>query len=328
MGGLARFNWDGFDAAAGLKVAAGFVIVLLLGEATGQSWFVSGLVLLFAWLTALPGKTSKRVGAVLIFGLASIALTLLSGLIGLELVSNVLAIAVVGFVGTLILVYGVRAFMVGYMIICWMIYGPFLIESTSVLNCVLAIIFACAVMLLFCGLHHWRSDASDLATTEFDTPNGDWSFAFPFSAAVAAILAAGMYLGWEFLTTDPTLVVGGAFFIIGFDRNKTWLAGVARVIGIFAGTFLGLFFFQWIENKLVLDLFSIAMIFLTFATMLIHPGAFMFFFLIFLTIGWQGLDPETQALNVNERLIGETAGVALGMAGIAIFQMLRKAPAT
>jgi hypothetical protein len=36
------------------------------------------------------------------------------------------------------------------------------------------------------------------------------------------------------------MVVGGAFFVIGFDVNKTWVAGIARVIGIVAGILLGM----------------------------------------------------------------------------------------
>ena len=37
------------------------------------------------------------------------------------------------------------------------------------------------------------------------------------------LIALTTYLGWTLLKVDPTLVAGGAFFIIGFDTRTTWV---------------------------------------------------------------------------------------------------------
>ena len=139
MSGLFRFDWQAFDAITGLKVAIAALIVFGLMAVTGESWTATGLVLLFAWLTNVPGSLRERLGGMLAFAVGAIAITVLSGWIGLDTWSNTIAVVVIGFLASLALAWGTRAYMVGYALICWAIYGPFMIESTSVMNCVLAI---------------------------------------------------------------------------------------------------------------------------------------------------------------------------------------------
>ena len=56
FGGLFRFDWGTFDAAAGLKYAIGILVVWWLTEAYGFISFVAGVSTLLAWLTDVPGR--------------------------------------------------------------------------------------------------------------------------------------------------------------------------------------------------------------------------------------------------------------------------------
>jgi len=46
--------------------------------------------------------------------------------------------------------------------------------------------------------------------------------------------------------------------------------------------------------------------------------------MVFVAIGWQGLDPEAFDLTVAERLYGETAGVVAAMVAIMFLQWWQK----
>ena len=143
-------------------------------------------------------------------------------------------------------------------------------------------------------------------------------FIIAYSVTVAIVLALTTYLGWVKLKTDPTMVVGGAFFVIGFDVNKTWVAGIARVIGIVTGMLLGMMIGGLLDPGLLYYAILIAAFFLCFAAMPVHPGFFMFFFMLLIAMGWQGLATEQLNLTFWERFLGEGVGVLIAMVAIAL----------
>ena len=61
------------------------------------------------------------------------------------------------------------------------------------------------------------------------------------------------------------------------------------------------------------NLFMIVACGLSFAAVAVHPGAWMFFFMVFVAIGWPTLEPETFDLTIRERFYGEIVGVAAAM---------------
>ena len=140
---------------------------------------------------------------------------------------------------------------------------------------------------------------------------------------IAVVLALTTYLGWTILKTDPTMVVGAAFFVIGFDANKTWIAGIARVIGILVGIFLGMYAAQYLPPGLVTDAVVIGVFFLCFAAGGVNPALFMMFFLFIISLGWSSLDPETLDLTFWEKVGGEGLGVVIAMIAIAFLQQLQ-----
>ena len=244
---LMQFNWQAFSPAAGLKVAIASGLIFSLEASTDESWLVTGLVLLLAWLADIPGSLNERLQGTAVFALIAVAITLFMGLIGLALWPNVLTIFLIGLAGTLALALGMRAFLLGYVLIAWAIYCPFLIAETSLVNCIVAVLFASGLLMALniAGARLWGSESEPEAIEEAGSAGespGDGptpGFVMAYALVVACVLAATTYIGWKNLKVDPTVVVAAAFFVIGFEANKTWVNGLARVIGILVGMFLG-----------------------------------------------------------------------------------------
>ena len=119
MSDLFRLQWDEFDAISGLKVVAAALLIFGLMAITGETWIATGLILLFAWLTNVPGPLKNRLAGMAAFAIAAIAVTWLSGQIALGIWPNTIAITVIGFLATFALAWGTRPYMVGYALICW-----------------------------------------------------------------------------------------------------------------------------------------------------------------------------------------------------------------
>ena len=326
MGDLFRMNWEAFDPVTGIKVVVASLLVFGLMAVTGESWIATGLVVLFAWLTNVPGTLKDRIAGMVAFAIGAIALTYLSGWIDLDLWSNTIGIVVIGILGTLALAHGTRAYMVGYVLICWAIYGPFLVASSSVMNCVGAIVVgtgAIIVTTLIGSFFEKGGEAPAAAEDQAETQNPDYAAIMPYALTVAAVLGLTTYLGWVTLKTDPTMAVAGAFFVIGFDAKKTWVAGITRVIGVILGVVCGYAAAQILEPGLTTEIVTLVALFMSFAAMGVNPGLFMFFFMFLIALGWTALDTETLDLTFWERVSGEGVGVAIAIIAIGFLQWLQ-----
>ncbi|MGI9530011.1 FUSC family protein [Lutimonas sp.] len=324
MKDLLIFNWKAIDYKSGLKVAIGGIVLFGLSVTTQESWMATGLSLLFAWLTNVPGSLKDRITGMTAFAIGAIVITIISGQIELSLWSNVAGIALIGFLGSILLIKGTRAFMVGYVLICWAIYSPFLISSTSVNNCILAIVVSVGILILLSFVaSFFENPTIQDETTDSSTVRVDTNYIIAYSVAIALVLGVTTYIGWTSLKTDPTLVTGGAFFVIGFDAKKTKIIGIARVIGILTGMILGWILSSNLEPGLLYYSILLLALFLSFAMEPVHPGFLMFFFMVLISMGWQGLDNSEVNLNFYERLLGEGTGVLIAMVAIGFLQWLQ-----
>jgi hypothetical protein len=66
---LIQFNWKAFDSISGLKFAIGVVVLMVVQNVTGESWMITGLVALFAWMANIPGPLKDRIGGMVGFAL-------------------------------------------------------------------------------------------------------------------------------------------------------------------------------------------------------------------------------------------------------------------
>ena len=144
---LAQFNWQAFATKPGLKFAIGIVVLMLFQNATGESWVITSLVLLFAWLANTPGPLKDRIGGMAVFSIGAIFCAVIASLIGPNFLSGVLALAFVGLLGTVMTLWGRRAGMVGWAIVMYMIYAPSFVAATGLENSILTILLGVGILL-------------------------------------------------------------------------------------------------------------------------------------------------------------------------------------
>ena len=68
----------------------------------------------------------------------------------------------------------------------------------------------------------------------------------------------------------------------------------------------------------VLDWVMLAACGLSGGAVAVHAGAGMLFVMIFVAVGWQGLEPAAFDVTVGERFYGEAMGVAAAMVAITL----------
>lgn len=320
---LLRFNWGAFSLSSGIKVSSGLLVMLILTQITGEAWLATALVAMFAWMANFPGSLKDRTVGLISFAVSASVITILHGFIKTSVWPNTFAIMVFGFLGTIALFWGMRAFMIGFSLICWAIYGPLMVATTSVSNCLIAILAGTIVVILLNAIgdalekkqYLEKEDVAPESTGTTDPPL-PVSYLIGYAFIVAVVLGLTTYFGWVELKTDPSLMAGGAFFVIGFDIRKTWVAGIGRVLGLIGGSLLGLLIANLLGPGTILDLVMIIACGLSFAAAGVHPGGWMFFFMVFVAIGWHGMDAATFNLTVAERFYGELIGIAIAMTAI------------
>ena len=98
---LLKLNWEAFNPRTGLNVLVSAFLVFGLMHLTGESWIATGMALLFAWFTNVPGSIRDRASGMVAFAIGAIVITIVSGSLGLGLWTNIFLLVVVGFIGTL-----------------------------------------------------------------------------------------------------------------------------------------------------------------------------------------------------------------------------------
>ena len=151
----------------------------------------------------------------------------------------------------------------------------------------------------------------------------DSGYIAAYALVIAVVLAVATWIGQTF-KTDPIMVTATAFFVIGFDMRKTWVGGIARLIGIALGILLGTLLVTLIGPGLVLQAVLVAACFLCFATASVHPSFLMFFLTLYIAGGWQGLQPDVLELTINEKIVGEIVGVVIALISIVLLQFWEK----
>jgi hypothetical protein len=316
---LIQFNWKAFDTVTGTKFAIGVAILLLIENVTGASWITTALIALFAWLANVPGSLKDRIGGMIGFTLGAIFCTVLVFMIGPQLQLGIFALSVIGLLGTIAALWGSRSGMIGWAIIMYMLYAPSFVAGIGLENSLFAI-------LIGVGVFFFLNVAGDVINTDrsSDPENaGEVGASSGYIAAYALIIAVALAVGtWmgQSIKTDPTMVAGTAFFVIGFDQRKTFIGGIARIIGITLGIFLGTLLVSQIGPGIALMVLLVAISFLTFATAPVHPSFLMFFLTLYFSAGWYGLQPDVLELTINEKLVGESAGIVIALISLALLQ--------
>jgi hypothetical protein len=319
MKDLIQFNWKAFNLAGGAKFAIGVVVLMVFQNLTGESWMITGLVALFAWLANVPGPLKDRIGGMAGFALGAIFCALLVSMIGPQPQGGIIALSIIGLLGTIAALWGSRAGMVGWAIIMYMIYAPSFVAGIGLEHSIFAVLIGVGVLLILNVVGDVINPDTSHEPENAGEVGADSGYIAAYALIIAVVLAVGTWIG-QSIETDPIMVAATAFFVIGFDPRKTWVGGIARLIGIVLGIFLGTLLVMQIGPGLFLQVVLVAACFLCFATAPVHPSFMMFFLTLFIAAGWQSLDTDVLELTINEKIVGEFVGVVLAFISIALLQ--------
>jgi hypothetical protein len=319
---LTQFNWKAFDSASvtsGAKFAIGVVVMMVIQNLTGESWMITSLIALFAWLVNVPGPLKDRIGGMLGFALGAILCTLLAAMIGPEMLSGIIALSVVGLLGTTAALWGTRAGMVGWAIIMYMIYAPSFVAGIGLEQTIFAIVIGVGVLFVLNVVEVVIKPDGRNEPESTGEVGADSAYIAAYALIIALVLGVATWMG-QSIKTDPLMVTGAAFFVIGFDQRKTWVGGIARMIGISLGILMGTLMVSLIGPGLFLQVLLVAAAFLCFATAPVHPSLLMFFLTIYFAGGWQGMQWDALELTINEKIAGESVGVVLAFVAIGLLR--------
>jgi hypothetical protein len=316
---LTQFNWKAFDTVSGAKFAIGVVVLMLFQTSTGESWMITGLIALFAWMVNIPGPLKDRIAGMLGFALGAIFCSLLAAMLGPQLMAGIIALSVIGLLGTTAALWGTRAGMTGWAIVIYMIYAPSFVAGIGLEHTIFAIVIGVGILFVLnvAGVVI-KPDGRDEPESSGEV-GADTAYIAAYALIIALVLGVSTWLG-QSIKTDPLMVTATAFFVIGFDQRKTWVGGVARLIGIALGILVGTLMVSLIGPGLFLQMLLVAACFLCFATGPVHPSLLMFFLTIYFAGGWQGMQTEALELTINEKIIGEVAGVLLAFVAIGLLR--------
>ena len=318
-----QFNWSGFSWVSGLQYAIGIVIVWAAMDGLGFPWFIGGVAALLAWLTDSPNPIGRRVGGMAVFAAIGIALTFLSDALGTALWPNVLAMFGVAFILTMPMVKGSHPYMVGWSSILWFLYAPLFLQSESRGDVIASLLFGAGVVialaLLGWGLGRVRGQTSVVAS-QATNPPPSIRFATGYALTVAFVMAVAIFIGWQTIETDPTLVANGAFFVIGPSSRQTWVKGLERIIATFAGIAVGFWLFSGAESEIAVVLLAAIASALCLGMANVNYGAFVFFFVTFMSLGWGLLGLDRGYFAASERFRAELVAVVLAGVAVAALQ--------
>jgi uncharacterized membrane protein YccC len=322
---LLRFNWQAYDPVGGMKYAAGVAVIIALSMVFPDfPWFATGASAVLAWLPAtIPGRRSDRLLSVLIFIVLAAALVGLANLLSGTHWPWFVAMLAVAFLGTFMMIKGMRGFMTGWCLICWFYVAPLVGALDAPGQLLICHLFGSGVVFGLIALPLlWEKKQPDAdegsGTAEETDPPPSLGFVLQHSTAVGLVMAIGLFLGVAWLKSDPTMITNASLMVMFPSRKQTVSMAADRMIGAMLGIIVGFYLALYIQSPILEPLLWIVMSYGVFALMYVNAGACAFFFLVIMSAGWGAMDYEVGNAIANERIFAELVGVSLAGIGVTV----------
>jgi hypothetical protein len=323
-----KFYWKTFNAKNGLYFLAVVLILYLVSLKVEFPGFIVGLSVVLAWIVIIFGKPKNKIFMVSMYLLLGVVVTFFHSFLVDTYWPWLISMFVVTFIGTYLIKYGTKWFILGWCLILWYLNLPLTSQIASSQDLILShVIGSAGVLLLVIITVIWERNKKKKKTVEKEEPEQEpqaaaqlpewWTIAYSF--IVASVVLIGLHIGNEYLT-DPIIIANAAFMIIGFTGNVTiWKIGLERMIGITSGVVLGFYLGAYAQSPELGMAIVVVGYFLLLACVEVNNGFVMFLLVLTISYGWGLNDFEVGNTIANEKLIAELVGVTL--AGLAIFSL-------
>jgi hypothetical protein len=206
--------------------------------------------------------------------------------LGTGLWQQTAGISVVAFAGTLLMLNGQRAFMMGWCLIYWFLLALVLIDpSKGPSDTVISLLIGSGVVILLtiiAGLFNQASRQEDLVVTQNveTTDRPTLQFVLGYAFTLALVMAICLYIGSILIESDYTWVANAAFMVIGPNSRQTWISGLERAVGALLGIIVGYYLFLYVQSETIILILGVILSYLSLSLMKVSTAAFIFFFLI------------------------------------------------
>lgn len=221
---------------------------------------------------------------------------------------------------------GMRAYMVGWVLVMWFFTVPLLGDPVNVaISHVIGSGIVVCYMLIRGILKSEKETSNEdksLEPEEPQTPNPGFVVLYSLTVAIAMVLS--IYLGTQWLDTDPTFIANSTFMIIGLNTKQTWKFGLERMLGALLGILIGFYMGMVLQYGVLGFIFCMVMAFFTLSVLEVNTGLTVFFLLALIAYGCGIIEYDKGNHIANERLFAEFTGFLIAGLAITILNALRK----
>lgn len=318
--------------AAGLGYAVSFLLVWALTGPFGNMAYVAGICAVLVWLSDVPGPVLHRLAGMAAFVTASILFAVLTHLLGETFWPHLMLLFIAAFVATASMVFGSRAYLVGWTFIIWAIVAPMFEMTMDLGSITLGLASGAGVsMVVVAGTTLIRRRLKgpvsyDRGRTWRQTlaANPDWKFeTFGYATVVALVVGITTFIGWSSIATDPSWVANAALMIIGPDPRQLGYKGVQRALGTVLGILVGFWLVQIIPGEFGLVVAVFVVSFLVVSTMDVNYILLAFFWTLYMSLDWSLKGQEHVSVASLERVEAELLGIAIAVAAVFLLSALK-----
>lgn len=323
---MIKVDWTKIEWRLGLGHMVAVVVVTNLAVIDEPTWTVGGISALLAWVILLLGNPSSKkqavVGVVSFFVCGAILSAIAHWLATVESY-RLISVGVVAFLGSMLLVKGLFAFITGFCLVYWFLLSPIFSNGIGLGETLEGHLLGSGAILVVVAFQYLKSDKMETPPpVKEDAPS--LKLVTAYAAVVASTMMLTFGLGMRFMKSDPTIISQAAYNVISPSTQQTWDGVIMRMIfgtsGICLGFYLGVYFPSPFVNQLVIAVSS----FVALAFVRISFGPMVGAFMVIGAYPWGRMEEGIGNAIANEKILGEITGVLIAGVAISVLFATRK----
>ncbi len=265
-------------------------------------------------------------------------LTWLAQVVSSSTATLLAAMFLLTFLAYMVLLKGAHPFMVAWCLLYWFMLAPLFMSGIGLGDVVYGHVVGVGVVIALNVLKPlWAgrrpaaiSEPDPAASIESPEPTADQAYSrgyvTQYSAIVATAVTAGVGMGTQWMSADPTVIANATLNVISPTFKQVWHSAVERAVLGCSGIILGFYLGWFLPGAIVGQAVTAVCAFATLATARISFGVVIFFLFVLIAYPWGVMHSDLGHHIANEKLIGELVGVAIAVAAIGALARLDRSP--